>query len=263
MLLRESGFTFNGVHSRSDMGMLYAEKDGHIFIPKIRRNEYEIAGVSGTVLMDGETWGVITFEGTLYPAQERPTQAQAQALLRQVSAWLTAGRCPLIFDYEPNVFYLAELSAQSKWSLKNWFGGEISVKFDAQPYAYNVAEDSVTGTGTGRAVTLNINVHTGHPAPLKLVIENTGSAPITAVSFGDIAFSGMNLETGQTLAIDMEPPIGAVIAGSGGTTENALPYATAFAPVYLSSGANRIYIQLTYGTGTKGVQATASARGRW
>ena len=58
---------------------------------------------------------------------------------------------------------------------------------------------------------------------------------------------------------------GETLTTCGGTEldVSALPYATAFAPVYLSSGANRIYIQLTYGTGTKGVQATASARGRW
>ena len=245
------------------MGMLYAEKDGHMFIPKIRRNEYEIAGVSGTVLMDGETWGLITFEGTLYPAQEQPTQAQAQALLRQVAAWLTAGRKQLIFDYEPSVYYLAELSAASKWSLKNWFGGEIPIKFDAQPYAYNVTEDSVTGSGTGRAVTLNINVSTGHPAPLKLRVENTGDAPITKLIVDGVTLNGMNIEGGDALVINMEPPIGAVIEGSGGTSENALPYATAFAPINLNNGTNRIYVQLTYGTGTKGVQVTASARGRW
>ena len=40
MLLRESGFSFDGRHSRRDMGLLYVEKEGHIAIPEIKRNSY-------------------------------------------------------------------------------------------------------------------------------------------------------------------------------------------------------------------------------
>lgn len=256
--MRETGFSFNGIHSRSDMGLLYAEKDGHTIIPKINRNTYEIAGVSGTVLMDGETWDTIPFEGTLYPAIERASQAEAQQMLRNVAAWLTAGRCRLIFDYEPGRYYLAELSAASKWSLKNWFGGELPIKFEAQPFAYNLTETSATSNTTGTAVTVTVNLQTGQPAPLKLQVKNTGSAPITGVQVGGVTLAGMSLANGQTLTIDMEPPIGAVIGST-----NALPYATAFAPILLNSGSNAITVTLTYGSGTKGAQITASARGRW
>ena len=86
MLLSETGFTFGGVHSRRDMGLIYIEKDGHIAIPEIRRNSYQIAGMSGTVLTDGEAWQPFGLEGTLVPAEEPATQAQAQALLRDVTA---------------------------------------------------------------------------------------------------------------------------------------------------------------------------------
>lgn len=259
MLLKESGFTFNGLHSRRDMGLLYAEKDGHTIIPRIKRNSYEIAGVSGTVLMDGEQWETITFEGTLYPAVERATQAEAQQLLRQVAAWLTAGRCRLIFDYESGKYYMAELSAASKWSLKNWFGGELPVKFEAQPFAYNLTDTSAVGLTTGSAVTVTVNINTGQPAPMKLQLKNTGDAPITGVQIGNaVQMSGMSLANGQTLTINMEPPIGAVIG-----TANALPYATAFAPISLVGGINNIYVQLTHGSGTKGAQVIVSARGRW
>lgn len=265
MLLRETGFTFNGLHSRDDMGLQYVEKDGHPIIPRISRNEYEIAGASGTVLMPGESWQPMTFEGTLYPLQERATQAAAQQLLRTVAAWLTAGRCKLIFDYEPGKYYLAELSDQSKWSLKNWFGGELPVKFEAQPFAYAVTETSAMATATGNAVTVMVNLSTGQPAPLKLAVRNTGSAPITGITVGlsggntaAVTLAGMNLVNGQTLTINGEPPIGAAI----GTT-NALPYAAAFAPVNLQNGINNVYVQLTWGSGTKGAQVTASARGRW
>ena len=241
------------------MGLLYAEKDGHTIIPKINRNTYEIAGVSGTVLMDGETLDTIPFEGTLYPAIERASQAEAQQMLRNVAAWLTAGRCRLIFDYEPGRYYLAELSAASKWSLKNWFGGELPIRFDAQPFAYNVSENSATANTTGTTATVTLNVSTGQKAPLKLQVKNTGASPITGVQIGSaVILAGMNLTNGQTLTINMEPPIGAQIGNT-----NALPYATAFAPILLANGANNINVQLTYGSGTKGAQITASARGRW
>ena len=262
MLLRETGFTFNGLHSRDDMGLQYVEKDGHTIIPRIERNAYEIAGVSGTVLMPGETWKTIPFEGTLYPLQERATQAEAQQMLRWVAAWLTAGRSRLIFDYEPGVYYLAELSGQSKWSLKNWFGGELPVQFEAQPYAYNVSEDSATVTTANENATVSINVNTGKIVPAKIQVQNIGSAPIGGVWVNGIAMAGMELTSGQTLTINMESPIGATIDRDG-NIENALPYAYYFPIVHLYGGVNDIGFLLSYGSGTKGARITVSGRGRW
>lgn len=263
MLLKETGFSFNGKHSRDDFGLIYAEREGHNIIPGIVRNEYEIAGISGTILLPGETRKPLIFDGTLYPARERATQAEAQQLLRQVAAWLTAGRCPLIFDYEPDLFYLAELTDASKWSLRNWFGGELPITFTAQPFAYSTHITTVTKNATGSSVTLSLDVDTGQPAPLKLTVKNTGAAQITGVQIsanGDIPvmMSGMALTAGQTLTIDMEPPIGAMIGNS-----NALPYASAFTPLLLQNGLNTLLVTLTYGSGTKGAQITAKARGRY
>ena len=258
VLLSETGFTFDGRHSRRDLGLIYAEKDGHIAIPEIKRNSYSIAGMSGTLLLAGEAWQPFNLEGTLYPAIEPATQADAQDLLRSVSAWLTAGRKRLIFDYEPGIFYMAELSAASKWSLKNWFGGELQIRWTAQPFAYNVEEDTATlDVTSGGNKSLTLRAYTGVPAPLKLTIKNTGSAPITRVSCGGITLEGMSISANQTLTIDSEPPAGAKIGSS-----NALPYATAFQPYMVNNGNNTIYVSLTFGSGTAGATITASARGR-
>ena len=270
MLLRESGFTFGGLHSRRDMGLMYAEKDGHIAIPEIRRNSYTIAGMSGTLLMDGEAWQPFVFEGTLYPAAEPRTQQEAQALIRRWAAWLTSGRQRLIFDYEPGVFYLAELTAQSKWSLRNWFGGELQVKWTAQPFAYNVEKDEESREfGSGTAVgSIEIEVNTGQPAPLKLQVENLGSGTVTAVGVGDaIQFSGLALGPGEALRVDLEPPAGAVM-GTEGAYVNALPLATAFAPVLLNGGVNTVPISVEYEGAsaadvTRAVRVNVGARGRW
>ena len=258
MLLRESGFTFGTRHSRRDMGLIYAEKDGHIVIPEIKRNSYSIAGMSGTLLLAGEAWQPFNIEGTLYPANEPATQADAQDMLRDVAAWLTNGRQRLIFDYEPNIYYLAELSAASKWSLKNWFGGELQVRWTAQPFAYNVEEDTASvDVSSGGSKSVNLRAYTGLPAPLKLTVRNTGSAPITRVSFGGITLAGMSIGAGSTLVVDSEPPAGAKIGSS-----NALSYCTAWQPYMVNNGNNTIYVNLTFGSGTAGAKITASARGR-
>ncbi len=259
MLLRETGFTFNGTHSRRDMGLIYAEKDGHIMTPRIRRNAYEIAGVSGTLLLDGETRDTITFRGTLYPAIERGTQGEAQTLLRSVASWLTAGRKQLIFDYEPDRYYMAEISRETEWSLKNWFGGEIGIRFEAQPFAYSTAESTASAATTGANVALELTLATGLPAPVRIAVANTGSAPITGLWVDDeIGFSGMSLTGGQTLEIDMEPPVGARIE-----TVNALPWAFRFAPKTAVDGGNVIVAGFTWGEGARGASVTISARGRW
>lgn len=262
MLLSESGFTYFGKHSARDMGLDVAEKDvGHVNTPRPSWNTYRIAGVSGTAMFPGETWEPITFDVILYPRTEPATQAAAQALLRRVNAWLTAGRGPLIFDYEPDKYYLAELAQETKWSLKNWFGGELSVRWTAQPFAYALSETSVQKAFTGRTGTLNLDLSTGRPAPVSVTVENTGDAPITAVNVGNgsILLSGMELGAGEILTISMEPPVGAMIGAA-----SAMPYAQAFTPVMAGDGRTGVRVVLTWGTGeTKTANVTVSARGRW
>ena len=283
VLLSETGFSFNGVHSRRDMGLIYVEKDGHIAIPEIKRNSYSIAGMSGTLLLSGEVWQPFTLEGTLVPADEPATQAQAQALLRRILSWLTAGRKQLIFDYEPDVYYMAELAGTSKWSLKNWFGGELSIKFLVQPTAYSVMANTATLNIGGSASTaslggslrtlarsampvdmnagaaIHLKVDTDQPTGLTLTVENNGTAPIASVGVEGIQIDGLELATGQRLTIDTNPPASVTIDG-----ENAMAHVTAFTPVRLGDGVNILTVRLDYGDGDdRSARVTASARGRW
>lgn len=260
MLLRETGFTFNGVHSRTDMGLIYGEKDGHPAIAEIERNEYDIAGADGTLLLPGERRKPMTFEGTLYPAAEPATQAEAQALIRRVEAWLTAGRCPLIFDYEPEVFYLAELTGMVKWSLKNWFGGELGVKFTAQPWAYAVAPTIVTKETQSNETTVTLTLNTGHPAPLSVEIENTGTATITELDIGSsVQLRELSVGVGSVIAVRFETPVGVTIDGV-----SAMPKVIRFEPVTAGNGENVIPFRFGMGSsGAYGVRIRAGARGRW
>ena len=215
MLIREMGFTFDGQHSYSHMRMLYAEKDaGHQAWGQVRRNEYQIAGQSGSVLFDGQELGTLTFAGTLYPHEEPESQADAQRMIRRVQKWLLAGRKKLIFDYEPDVYYLAQLTKASQWSLKNWFGGELSITFEAQPYAY-AAQESVTSVSGEDEVSAVVQLATLWDAPAVIRVNNAGAEDITEVSIngGKIAFEGLTLAPQKRLDISCEAPIGAEIDG--------------------------------------------------
>ena len=78
MKLNEINFSFGGLHCLRDFGAIYAEKSGHIISPAISRNEYEIAGTPGSILMPGDLPETLPFSGTLYFLDDPPTQAAAQ-----------------------------------------------------------------------------------------------------------------------------------------------------------------------------------------
>lgn len=263
MNLNEINFSFGGLHCLRDFGAIYAEKGGHTISPAIARNEYEIAGTPGSILMPGDLPETLSFSGTLYFLHDPPTQAAAQERLRRMAAWLTSGRKPLIFDYEPLRYYMASVDAATKWNFSGWIEGGLDIEFTAQPYAYAIHETTASKTITGTSATLTLTLDTGEDAPLGLTIKNTGTAPITGATISahgkSVALSGMNLTQGKSLTIGMEPPIGAAFEGG----ESAMPYALQYDFLTARKGTQPITAQLTYGSGTKGAQLTACARGRW
>jgi phage-related protein len=262
VLLREINFAFGGQHCLRNYGCIYVETGGHAITPPAIRNNYEVAGISGTVNMPGVTHGLHKFKGTLFFMADHANQESAQASLRGIGAWLLSGRQKLVFDYEPLRYYLAEVDGSLEWSYGKWIEGGLDVEFIAQPYAYNVLEQSASMDTAGNAA-LQLTPNTGEPAPLKVVVENIGSVPITAVTVTVggkiIAFSGMNVMVGQSLTIDMEPPIGAKLS----TGASALPYATAFQYIALGPGSNAVNVVIAYGIGSRGARVTVSARGRF
>lgn len=263
MNLGEINFSFAGKHCLRDFGCIYVESGGHIISPKVSRNAYEIAGMSGTVLMDGEVYEPVTFGGTLFFDVSPPSQTAAQQMLRQIVTWLRQGRDRLVFDYEPDRYYLAEVNSESNWSYQEWIDGGLSITFECQPYAYNRAESIVRKAVTGSVAELSLMADTDIAAPLCVEIQNTGAATVTGatvIAQGKSAvFSGMRLTHGQTLRISMEPPAGANIDGA-----DAMPTCQQFDHITMKRGANNITVVLTYATGaTTGALVTARVRGRF
>lgn len=245
------------------MGLIFNESR-HPLFPVIRRSAYKIAGKSGTVLLGQRAErDPLEFTGTLVMASEPETRGDAQAKLRAIAAWLLCGRQKLIFDYEPDVYYLAEVAKSAAWTDENWFGGEISVTFTAQPYARSVTPATAAKTsaaGSSATVSIQLTVQTGDAAPLEVTVENTGSAALTAISLmnGKVRLEGMSIPRGSAAVISAEEPIGAHIVGG----ESLLPYAAAFDLIEVENGVHTISAALTFaGSGT--AKVTASARGRW
>lgn len=263
MNLNEINFSFAGKHCLRDFGCIYVESGGHAVSPKVTRNAYQIAGMSGTVLMDGEVYEPVIFGGSLFFDISPPSQAAAQQALRQIAAWLRQGRERLVFDYEPDRYYWAEVNSPAAWGYQDWIDGGLAIEFECQPFAYNRAENITRKSMTGTGADLVLMVDTDIPAPLCVDIENTGAAVITgatAIARGKRAvFSGMGLSQGQTLRVSMEPPAGASMDGM-----DAMPYCQRFDHITLPRGASDISVTLTYGTGaTRGAAVTARARGRF
>lgn len=262
MLIAESGFSFNGKHCRRNFGCTWSEDDGRIIVPEIQRSEYEIAGCSGTALLPGETRRNFNYSGALTMVQEPKSEQEAQKQLRTLAAWLSAGRCKLVMDYEPGRYYWAQLDGRQTWTAKEWFAGQLNVKFLCQPWAYAVEETTQAVAGVSSESTiLGINLATGQPAPLRLTVTNTGSTAITGISMGDgVQLSGMHLAQGQSVTLDFEPPIGAALSTGG----NALPFASAFRSIKLQNGSNALQVRLTWAESNgRSASITAAARGRW
>lgn len=261
MLIAESGFSFNGKHCR-DFGCMWNEDDGRVIVPETLRSEYEIAGRSGTVLLPGETRRCFNYSGVLTMMQEPASEQEAQTQLRTLAAWLSAGRCKLAMDYEPSRYYWAQLDGRQTWTAKDWFAGQLKVKFLCQPWAYAVEETTQAVAGVSSESTiLGINLATGQPAPLRLTVTNTGSTAITGISMDDgVQLSGLHLAQGQSVTLDFEPPIGATLSTGG----NALPFASAFRAIKLRNGNNTLQMRLTWaGSSGRSASIVTAARGRW
>lgn len=270
MSLKEINFSFAGKHCLSDFGCIYVAAKSRPVSPKTVFAEYAISGMSGTASYgDTRIADVMTHSGTLYIMRDMPSFAAAQELYRDIGAWLKQGRRQLVFDYEPMRFLMATCEAQTTFDESGWIDGGLAISFVCQPYAYDRLLTAVSADiGAGGSSAAQLFVSTGQPAPLCWEITNTGTAPIRSVTLKaagkTIVFGGgMYLLAGQTLAITIEPPIGAEIRGVDGSMVSALPYATQFDHM-TAIGMVNATMAVTYGTGTtKAAHVRLSARGRW
>ena len=261
----QSGFRFGGKHCMHDFGLLFVEDSGGRAVTHARRiNEYQIAGASGTIRFPGEAFDTTTLSGSLFPLESPADEAAAQALMRQVDAWLYGPRDRLIFDYEPDKYRLAEVTGESKWSYSDWMDGGLEIEFIIQPFAFALFPTTAGGTVTGSAE-YDFTVPGTEDAPLEAQITNQGASALTGaqITLGGKSwiFQGLSVAQDGTLTISCETPIGATIT-QGSATENAMPKAARF-DLLAGHGALTAGVTLTFEGGSGSASVSLSARGRW
>lgn len=111
--------------------ILPANSDGYLDVP----------GVDGSYLFPGDLRDrFIEVEFTLIKSQSLTT---LRSTARQISAWLrTRERAQLIFDDEPDVYYMAKVPDQIDLEPMNT-RGKLKVVFRCLPYAYSMEDAGV------------------------------------------------------------------------------------------------------------------------
>jgi len=259
----ECNFAFDGKHCLRDFDCVYIYAKSRPVSPESVFSAFEIGGGDGDVLFgDRRVHQVMTHKGSLYLMHTPPTEAEALRIYREIAAWLKVGRRRLIWDYEPDRYLLAEVEDGITFSQSSWPDGGISIGFRCQPFAYNLWPDIASGTLTAGADTvLALPLRTGEPAPVSLTLKNTGEADLTGVTVTvgsrQVVLAGMAVAAGETLEINMEAPIGAMVGD-----DSALPYATRFDHL-VAERACSVTVAGTFDTGTAQAAVTARATGRW
>jgi predicted phage tail component-like protein len=139
------GFTFNNIHSSSIVGLIFRSKNRQI-LPSTQDVYLEIPQRDGSYLFAGaENDRIIEVEITITANTIQERQQRA----RQLAAWLrTKERKKLIFDDEPDKYYLAKVSSQVDFETVVKLGKAL-ILFRCLPYAYsevNTLETTVTNS---------------------------------------------------------------------------------------------------------------------
>jgi len=260
----ECNFTFDGRHCLRDFDCFYIFNKSRPVSPDSIFRTFEISGADGDLIYgDDRTHEVVKHKGTLYLMHTPGSDAAAMRIYRQIGAWLKAGRRRLTWDFEPDKYLLAEISAGTDYTESGWPDGGLDIEIRCQPKAYDLQEAVVSATITDAAAhALALPLYTGEPAPVCCDITNTGTAAITeaTVAVGDrqaIFNKEFMLAAGETLRINMEAPIDATIGDA-----SALDKTTRF-DYLTASGPATVTVALTFGSGSGQATAKAHARGRW
>lgn len=259
-------FTFDGKHCYRDFGMVW------IFTQRPASPQQEdpsitIGGMSGTIRLESEddepVYLPMKVSGKLCPMSSPPSQQAAWKRWHEITSWLRAGRCPMIFDADPEKRYMAEVLDEIVWDETQWDEGELSVNFLIQPYAEDVRESRAVASMEASGALL-LDVGGNRRTPVSFEIKNTGSANLIAcnvdVGVRRVKLSGISVAPGASLQLQMQPPIGAEIHTEAGVID-AMPHATRFD--YLR-GMGRVAatVILTYDGSGGAVQVTMTGRGR-
>lgn len=167
------GFTFKGVHS-STFGV-YETPESRVLLPQKRRSLIEIPGRSEAFVQEdgGYNSRVESISCSYSPREGESLQRQ----VRLIAGWLS-GIGELTFDYEPEMHYNAFLSSAPptvKQMSMQYATFELEFTIN-HPFAYETARQLKFSVISGQTVAVSTDGTVA--TPIRLVIKNTGTAPI-------------------------------------------------------------------------------------
>lgn len=206
------GLTFNNIHSSQFNA--YLKSKNRMTLPARRKREIAIPGKDGTYDFGGNTFDNKVIEVQLTLNENSLYELRRKA--RQIAAWLsTSVRQPLIFDDEPDKYYLAKVyDSISPEEIADT--GIVSVKFECEPFAYllvSTAEEITWGSNIswGSDVTWgnSSNYTFSISSPKEIMVDNPGTYKLRPVivitgSFSSISISVNGKTFNYTEAVSNE-----------------------------------------------------------
>ncbi len=174
-------FVFNGKDSFLNYGILI-EKRPDVPSPKRRVSYISIPGRNSSLRYDEETYEDITL------SVECALVGNAQSRIDEIKAWLlSAGESALIFSYQSNRKYLAQVVNSIDFGIILKVSSRFVILFNCRPFKYSVTNDAISiTTGMGTSL-LNQGTVKSRPV-IKVYCSGDGSFSINnrTVSFEEI-----------------------------------------------------------------------------
>ena len=166
--MRNHGFTFKYVHS-SIYGITY-RADSRMLLPETRKSGITIPGRSGTYYQRDGAYNTREESFTCY-YQPKISQTTARAT-RDIAMWLS-GRGQIVFDDEPDKYYIGMLSGAPPLDRHLKYGEfELTFLYDP-PFAFGAEQRKPLAVG------VNPIAYAGTAeTPCQIIINNTGSTTV-------------------------------------------------------------------------------------
>ena len=242
---KDLGFIFDGRHTLRDFGLIWIP-DAPLVEAASQRNEYEVSGCEETVVYDGDMRKPFKLSGNLYPEHDLSGVREAGELFRRVVRWLKKRRSELVLDYDPGVFYMAQVDDSMSFTDKNWMEGGINVTFICQPGARDRAICTTRGEMDSAQADFALILRGERAADVTVNVTNAGADAITGLT---VTLAGkqwvledMELETGETAVIKCVPPVDAY-KQSGDTVTSLLACVSKAETLKAVPGANIVTVE--------------------
>lgn len=171
-MMRDRGFTFNGVHS-SEFN-IYCDPASRQLIPEKRRSLTVVPGRSGSFAQTDGAYNDRSESFTCYYTLQPGTDIARQA--REIAAWLSENGV-LRFDSEPDKYYNVYFTGAPPLT-KHLMYGEFTLTFTCSPPFAYTEQRALERTVTANEQTVNVPISGTAPTPCRIIIDNVGGTTI-------------------------------------------------------------------------------------